>query len=506
MSISFGEIPADNLVPMFMTEFDNSNAAKGGAMPWKNLLIGQALSANSANTGTLKLITSDEQADALYGAGSQIARMIRAFRKNTRNSELWALAVADGTTAAEGSIAVSFAGSATVAPKSGAIRLMIGGQSVAAEVVAGKTAAEVATAVAAAINENQQLPVTAEASSATVTLTAKNGGTCGQGIDIRYNHYQGQELPQGVQLAITAMTGGGSDTSYVTANVANIIRGTWFNAIVAGSDDATNVAEIKRILDDRWTATVQQTGVLFFSLNGCSVTEGSSTVDYGTASLDALKTRGNALNSQVICLPSLPETPTPGFEVAAAVLGCVAPKALNDPAQPLSNWAVAGIVAPRETDREDLEGNNLLLKAGCALLTCGNDGTVYLKRMVTTYKTNPAGAKDTSYQQLEKVFTLSFLRWDWNNYLAGRYPHAKLADDGTDFGPGQVIMTPKLGEAELLGRYEYWISKGLVQDYATFKANLVVARDPDDDTALQFLIPADLIDQFFIGKSKIQFK
>ena len=506
MSISFGEIPADNLVPMFMTEFDNSNAAKGGAMPWKNLLIGQALSANSANTGTLKLITSDEQADALYGAGSQIARMIRAFRKNTRNSELWALAVADGTTAAEGSIAVSFAGSATAAPKSGAIRLMIGGQSVAADVVAGKTAAEVATAIAAAINENQQLPVTAEASSATVTLTAKNGGTCGQGIDIRYNHYQGQELPQGVQLTITAMTGGGSDTSYVTANVANIIRGTWFNAIVAGSDDATNVAEIKRILDDRWTATVQQTGVLFFSLNGCSVTEGSSTVDYGTASLDALMERGGDLNSQVICLPSLPETPTPGFEVAAAVLGCVAPKALNDPAQPLSNWAVAGIIAPRETDREDLEGNNLLLKAGCALLTCGNDGTVYLKRMVTTYKTNPAGAKDTSYQQLEKVFTLAFLRWDWNNYLAGRYPHAKLADDGTDFGPGQVIMTPKLGEAELLGRYEYWLSKGLVQDYATFKANLVVARDPDDDTALQFLIPADLIDQFFIGKSKIQFK
>ena len=510
MSISFSEVPADNLVPMFMTEFDNSNAAKGGAMPWKNLLIGQALSANSANTGTLKLITSDEQADALYGAGSQIARMIRAFRKNTRNSELWALAVADGTTAAEGSIAVSFSGSASVAPKSGAIRLMIGGQSVNADVVAGKTAAQVATAIVEAINANQQLPVTADNivstnPTATVTLTAKNSGTCGQGIDIRYNHYQGQELPDGVVLTVVNMNGGGSDTSYETAGVGTIIRGTWFNAIVAGSDDVANVAYIKGLLDDRWQATVQQTGVLFFSLNGC-VVDGDPDVYYGTASLDALKTRGNALNSQVVVLPSLPETPTPGFEVAAAVLGCVAPKALNDPAQPLSNWAVAGIVAPRETDREDLEGNNALLKAGCALLTCGNDGTVYLKRMVTTYKTNPAGAKDTSYQQLEKVFTLSFLRWDWNNYLAGRYPHAKLADDGTDFGPGQVIMTPKLGEAELLGRYEYWISKGLVQDYATFKANLVVTRDPDDDTALQFLIPADLIDQFFIGKSKIQFK
>lgn len=41
--------------------------------------------------------------------------------------------------------------------------------------------------------------------------------------------------------------------------------------------------------------------------------------------------------------------------------------------------------------------------------------------------------------------------------------------------------------------------------YALFP-NLVVCRDPDDDTALEFLIPADLVDQFFIGKSKIQFK
>ena len=497
MSISFSEIPADNLVPMFMTEFDNSNAAKGGAMPWKNLLIGQALSGN-ANTGTLKQITSDEQADALYGAGSQIARMIRAFRKNTRNSELWALAVADGTTAAEGSIAVSFSGSASVAPKSGAIRLMIGGQSVNADVVAGKTAIQVASAIVEAINANQQLPVTADnvvstSPTATVTLTAKNGGTCGQGIDIRYNHYQGQELPQDVQLTITAMADGGSDTSYETAGVGTIIRGTWFNAIVSGSSETSNVAYIKALLDDRWTATVQQTGVVFFVPNELNDNDSLADLD-------------DDYDSQVVVIPALPKTPTPGFEVAAAVLGCIAPKALNDPAQPLSNWPVAGIVAPRETDRNSLEENNRLLKAGLALLTCSNDGTVYLKRVVTTYKHNAAGAKDTSYQQLEKVFTLSFLRWDWNNYLAGRYPHAKLADDGTDFGPGQVIMTPKLGEAELLGRYEYWISKGLVQDYATFKANLVVCRDPDDDTALQFLIPADLIDQFFIGKSKIQFK
>ena len=67
-------------------------------------------------------------------------------------------------------------------------------------------------------------------------------------------------------------------------------------------------------------------------------------------------------------------------------------------------------------------------------------------------------------------------------------------------------MTPKLGKAELLTRYKYWMSKGLVQNYEAFAANVVVERDPDDDTAMNFLIPADLIDQLLICKSKIQFK
>ena len=91
MSISFSEIPTDNLYPIFMTEFDGSNATKSGALPWKNLIIGQPLSSKSSLNGTLVKINSDEQADAEFGYGSQLALMIKAFRKNTKNSELWAL-------------------------------------------------------------------------------------------------------------------------------------------------------------------------------------------------------------------------------------------------------------------------------------------------------------------------------------------------------------------------------------------------------------------------------
>ena len=52
---------------------------------------------------------------------------------------------------------------------------------------------------------------------------------------------------------------------------------------------------------------------------------------------------------------------------------------------------------------------------------------------------------------------------------------------------------------------EAWEEKGLVYDSKSFAENVVVMRDPDDDYALQFFIPAHLMKQFFVGKSKLVF-
>ena len=120
-------------------------------------------------------------------------------------------------------------------------------------------------------------------------------------------------------------------------------------------------ADLKEMLDERWTAIVQQTGVMCFSLNG------GVESDYTD--------KANALNSQEIVLAALPKSPTSGAEKASALFGCVAPKALNDPAKPLHNYAVAGVVAPRRDDREDYYGNNRLLKSGCAPMVAAEDGS-----------------------------------------------------------------------------------------------------------------------------------
>lgn len=518
MTIPFNEIPAGNLVPIFAVEINNERASKPGPMPWKNLLIGQAVGAidgntpdaekkwrpSADNTGKLVRIMEVDQADSLFGRGSQIALMAKNFLKNAPYMELYCLALADAPAgsgqsadAGKATKTLTFAGPAT---ESGSLNLNIAGQAVTVTVIDTDNAATIAGNVKAKIDSLVDLPVVATVASNVVTLTAKNKGAAGNDLAVFLNLNEGEKTPAGVSISEFASTdviklaGGSGDTEFTAENVGNLIEGTWFNAIAINQGDNTNtgnVAYIKEKLDERWTAMKQQTGVLFYCVGG---------------DMTAEITAGNARNSQVLCMPGLPDSPTAPCNIAAAVMGACAASALNDPALPLSNVAVKGVVAPKRAKRLGVTSRDAILKAGVAALFVGDDGTVYLNRTVTTYKYKANGASDISYRQLETVFTLSFLRWDWNNYLSGKYPRAKLAPDGDEFGPGQIVMTPKKGMSELLTRYQDWMKMGLVQNFDLFKQNVVVELDPNDPNALLFLAPANLIKQFFISKTLLQFE
>ncbi|SHJ39629.1 phage tail sheath C-terminal domain-containing protein [Fibrobacter sp. UWP2] len=518
MTIPFNEIPAGNLVPIFAVEINNERASKPGPMPWKNLLIGQAVGAidgstpdaekkwrpSADNTGKLVRIMEGDQADSLFGRGSQIALMAKNFLKNAPYMELYCLALADAPAgsgqsadAGKATKTLTFAGPAT---ESGSLNLNIAGQAVTVTVIDTDNAATIAGNVKAKIDSLVDLPVVATVASNVVTLTAKNKGAAGNDLAVFLNLNEGEKTPAGVSISEFASTDvikladGSGDTEFTAENVGNLIEGTWFNAIAINQGDNTNtgnVAYIKEKLDERWTAMKQQTGVLFYCVGG---------------DMTAEITAGNARNSHVLCLPGLPDSPTAPCNIAAAVMGACAASALNDPALPLSNVAVKGVVAPKRAKRLGVTSRNAILEAGVAALFVGDDGTVYLNRTVTTYKYKANGASDISYRQLETVLTLSFLRWDWNNYLSGKYPRAKLAADGDEFGPGQIVMTPKKGMSELLTRYQDWMKMGLVQNFDLFKQNVVVELDPNDPNALLFLAPANLIKQFFISKTLLQFE
>ena len=72
---------------------------------------------------------------------------------------------------------------------------------------------------------------------------------------------------------------------------------------------------------------------------------------------------------------------------------------------------------------------------------------------------------------------------------------AKIADDGNDFDPGQLIATPSVVRAETITLYEEWGRAALVENVETFKSQLIVERDPDDTGRMLVFHPPDIVNQ-----------
>src|SRR6185295_5911098 len=90
--------------------------------------------------------------------------------------------------------------------------------------------------------------------------------------------------------------------------------------------------------------------------------------------------------------------------------------------------------------------------------------------------------------------------------ITSKFPRHKLANDGTRFGAGQAIVTPKSIKAELVAQYRIDEFNGLVEDGANFKDNLIVERDPNDPTRLNVQYPPDLINGLRLFAVLTQFR
>ncbi|MBK3051913.1 phage tail protein, partial [Klebsiella pneumoniae] len=205
--------------------------------------------------------------------GSMLHGMMTAYQKNDTAAEVWILPLADDADSmavATGSIKV-----ATQATETGVISLYIAGVRVQLTVLATDTPAQIATALVAAITRKTELPVTAAVkvdATDTVTLTAKNAGLLGNGIDIRLNYLgvQGGEVtPAGLTLTITGMAGGAGAPDLIDA-LGNLQDKT-FDFVINPYDDTASLDAIREFLNDatgRWAWNKQLYGHAFTTTNG----------------------------------------------------------------------------------------------------------------------------------------------------------------------------------------------------------------------------------------------
>lgn len=484
MSISTG-VPASWKLPLFWATVDGSQAGGvTGGQP--ALIVGHPLALGIAMPNVPIACKSLANAKQLFGEGSMLERMVAKFLANNDTSEFWCMAIPQPTAsvAATGSITLAVA-----SLSSGVLSTYIAGYGCPITVYQTDTAATIANRLAAAINAMGILPVVAAvdgSNTGKVNLTAKWQGLSGIDIKLGLNQlglYGGEATPVGLTATFVAMAGGAGTPDH-TAAIAAIAAKQFYSVALPFSDTASLKAwdqEFGFKAGGRWYFTRQQYGWVF----------NAARFSYADAMV-----WGTAQNSAVISTAAIETTaPTPVWEFAAAYCAQAAAALLDDPAAPLHTLELVDCVpAPVESRFSQGELNDLS-NNGFAIFGVAPSGIPTILAECLQYQENSLGQADSAFAYVTDLSNLAALLTRFKNAITTKFPRYKLAKDGTKFGAGQKILTPKIAKAEIVAEARKAEYAGLMQDVDTFIANLIVEIDPDNQNRLNVLWPPNLMGQ-----------
>jgi len=448
------------------------------------LIIGQMLAAGSASQNDPRLLTAKDGADAalLFGEGSVVHRAAIAWKANNKSfHDLYAIGVDDASgTKASGTVTFTSA----AATESGTLSLYIGNDRVQVSVTSGDAGSTVtAPALATAINNADNLPVTASETGGVVTITHRHVGTIGNQVRIQLNFLgdeAGEATPAGLNITLSGsnLASGATDPTITSAIAA--MADTEYDVVVFAFPDATARTALAAEIADRWTDSRQVYGHMFMGSEG----------SVGTLS-------GLAFNAEEITNWGYNDSPTPAFEWGAAHAAVFGAVMANDPGAPAQFREVKHVIRPRPSSQFTKDERDTLLNAGVAT-SVASGNSVVIERGITSYTTNAAGLVDESWLDAQTRYTLMYVVRDMRSRIVSKYGSHKLANDGTRFAAGQKVVTPKVVRAELISRYRFLESIGLVENAALFAQNLVVERNGSNPNRLDVLYPPDLINQLRI--------
>jgi phage tail sheath gpL-like len=494
MPVSFNSIPSNWRQPLYWVEVDPS---KAGLPVFRQpaVLTGVKITAGSAVANVPVAVGSDDLADEYFGQGSELARICKTFFKNNRAQEVWAIPLTPTGAAATGTITVT-----TGPTEAGIYHLYIAGQHVPVSLAAGTSVNATAAAINAAINANPELPVTSTVATAVVTMTCKWTGASGNDITLQDTYYSGvggEQLPIGMVVAYSGsglMASGTGVPSFTTA-ISNMGEMEADFLCLPYTDSTSLLAwEAEFGFGDtgRWGWMRQKFGQIWAAYR---------------ATYANMLTFGQSRNSPQVSVMGIEiKSPSPVYEWAAAYAAKAARGYTNDPARPLQSLHLEGILPARRQDRFLISELNSMSLNGIATQRVESDNVPMISRESTTYRLNLYGNTDDAYTDATTLATLTRLLRNQRQAITSKFPRHKIANDGTRFGAGQAIVTPKSVKAELVSQYRIDEFNGLVEDAASFKDALIVERDPNDPTRLNILYPPDLINGLRLFAVLAQFR
>lgn len=521
MSIAVAGVPASRKTPgvNFNVVFGGSGASAGAA-PQKIVLLGNMIESAitgaspsfscAAGTATLAepvFVASPDDAATLFGRGSDLSRMSEAVFAQYPDATLYGCPVADaGGTAA--SVTMTFAGGTASAGFT--IRLRLFGETLDVPVANGDSVTVQAAAMCDAINDAQDLPITAQNSSGVVTITAKQTGPRGNTliVDAYFVTSAGAE----VRITTSSTSSGATTTgtwsnngtlgSEITlangatqdnfANALTAIEPVRYDRIVGACIDATNIGRIVTHVNAQAGPTVQK-------LEQAVV---GSTDTYANAV--TLATGQNASRLQVVWNHA---SILPVWEVASQVAaarlagdayagGLIVGEA-SDPAANLDGMQLATVLVARVVGDQptSTEIGNALNNGITPIEPSGSrPGYASIVRSITS-RSLRSGVPNYAVLDTSSVtvpdYVANYLRSD----IPVTYAGVKLAPDSANGDPPRIerVVTPSIVRGHIAQRLFEMEANGILRDVEENLDLLVVEEDSGVPGRLNCEIPAEVI-------------
>jgi phage tail sheath gpL-like len=384
---------------------------------------------------TPKQYLSAAQVGDELGFGFPLHRMALAWEKQGKGIELYCTPQAEeaGAVAASGTITITVT---TVV--AGTLYLYIANElvnGVGVPLAGGETDAEVATAIAAAINADQDLPVTASAALGVVTVTSKAKGTYGNFISIETNLNVGEATPGGVTVVVVDMASGATDPDIDdalagcgTGDSANSIDSTdCVDAYGMVTAKLSKVSVYNGLGDQKvgcWAPTVGRP-MRFYNANTAP----------GSDAYTAIKAITDAnLYDRTNCIIGAPDTARHPVELACEIAGYCAVTNQNRAAdsyvgQPVSGYIGASVTVTASAGRwtDDPAVRDAAIKAGISTTkVVGN--SILIDGMVTMYRPAAVAVQNNAYRSVRNISILQNILASHRAFWASR-PSFTIVED-----------------------------------------------------------------------------
>lgn len=464
------EIITSDKTPRVAVAFDKTSGAKQTSPTAQYvLLVGQmAASGATVAANTPTVLTREDDAAGFFGAGCILDYAARAAFLANPFVILSAVAVADSGVKAAGT--VTFAGNAGI---STIYRLRIAGVEYAPNITLADTPTIQGASLVAAIMADPNCPCTAAAAAGVVTITAKNGGTVGNGIAL-----------VGAYDAPVAQV-----VSTATLSGATLAAGTGAASIAAALASATGSRyhKIAILLDDSASAAAASSSVN--SEGDAEHAHGEVFVQALNAALSAQTTLALATNAARGVQVAISGSESWSVAICAATASAMSREEVAT--RPYNTMPINGIKAPPIATRWIRTETRALLDNGVTPLVVVPGEVVTILRAVVTGVKNAAGNFDYSTLDVTKIQGFDFFRDNIILMFNTNYPKARWADSDPDGLLPPDVATPEKVTADLINVARDMEALGIVQNVDALKAQFIVNKV---GTQCQFSVPALIVD------------